>query len=466
MARRFSKIFLAATLFSASLSSNFVKADANYPGIIGKDNWLYYNYEITTVADVPKVNGMLDTIRRFNTVLAANGIAMVATFVPIKMRVYPEFLPPTLKVNAETQGGYARLSQVLRAGQVNVIDINAPMMDAANKTKYAPYPLFLRLDRHWSPSGALVVADAIKAGIEANPALKKVYDATPVQAYKLEISKDKKTLNSHDLVGQLSPQDQASHNYPPESSLLFKAVRSTPGSSPSGIVVLGSSYSMEWTGFPDALRSALQRDITFSTAHGPIGPWYGAISYFSDESVQAKPPKLLILEMSERELHITPDADYREPRSRMLNSTDWLLRVSALVQQSCKASSVTGKIASTGLASKPGAQKSDGVSVDSTTEADFIDIDFNNPITKLDYIVAQLFASGVKTITLEASGPDTAPRKILVEVKGDKVVRALKYPLLSMTGKGYTKVRIYPGNTSGFSFQGLKVCRQPEDLLS
>ena len=87
-------------------------------------------------------------------------------------------------------------------------------------------------------------------------------------------------------------------------------------------------------------------------------------------------------------------------------------------------------------------------------------------MTKLDYLSAQLLAAGVRTITLEASGPDTPQQKILVEVKGDTVVHALKYPLLSLTGKGYTKVRIYPGATSGFSLQGLKVCRQPEDLLS
>ena len=286
-----------------------------------------------------------------------------------------------------------------------------------------------------------------------------------LEKHTLEISKEKKRLNSHDLVGQLSPSEQASHTFPAEISLLFKANRSSPGNSPSGVVVLGSSYSQEWTGFPDALRYALQRDITFSTAAGPIGPWYGAITYFNDPAVQAKLPKLLLLEMSERELHIASDADFREARYR-INPTEWLLRVSALIQQTCKASSVTGKIASTGIAAKPGAQKGDGVGVTSTTDADFMEIEFNNPVTKLDYLSAQLQAAGVRTITLDASGPDTPQQKITVEVKGDTAVHALKYPIISLTGKGFTKVRIYPGTTSGFSFQGLKVCRQPEDILS
>ena len=95
-----------------------------------------------------------------------------------------------------------------------------------------------------------------------------------------------------------------------------------------------------------------------------------------------------------------------------------------------------------------------------------MEIEFNNPVTKLDYLSAQLQAAGVRTITLDASGPDTPQQKITVEVKGDTAVHALKYPIISLTGKGFTKVRIYPGTTSGFSFQGLKVCRQPEDILS
>ena len=477
------KVVPTLAISIATLCSGYVQADAEYQPIIGKDGWLFHGAEIISPADTPKINGALDMVKRFNKVLAANGITMAAIFAPIKMRVYPEFLPPTVKQSSQMMEEYNRMLQVLRAGQVNAIDLSSPMMNAANKKKYMPFPLFLKLDRHWSPSGVLVAADAIKVGIDVNPTLKKVYDATPSQAYKLEISKDKKTQNSHDLVGQLSPQEQASHNFPPENSLLFKVVQVTASNNPQGgspliktvqatsinrpseVVVLGSSDSMEWTDFPKALRYTLQRDIAFSNVVGAIGPWYGAITYFSDETVQSNPPKLLLFEMTERELHMAPDTTYRVPRYR-INPTEWLLRVSALIQQNCKSSLVTGKIASTGIAAKPSAQKADGVGVASTTEAEFIDIDFINPLTKLDYLNAQLTTSGSKVITLEASGPDTPQQKFIVEVKGDNIAHALKYPLLSLTGKGYTKVRIYPGTTSGFSLQGLKVCRQPEDLLS
>ena len=51
-----------------------------------------------------------------------------------------------------------------------------------------------------------------------------------------------------------------------------------------------------------------------------------------------------------------------------------------------------------------------------------------------------------------------------MEVVGDSAEHSFKFPLLSI-GKGYTKVRVLPGRTNGFSFQGFQVCRQPEDLL-
>jgi hypothetical protein len=49
-------------------------------------------------------------------------------------------------------------------------------------------------------------------------------------------------------------------------------------------------------------------------------------------------------------------------------------------------------------------------------------------------------------------------------VPGDGAEHVLKTPIPSL-GKGFTKLKIFPGRGSSFIFNGLRVCRQPEDLL-
>jgi hypothetical protein len=67
-------------------------------------------------------------------------------------------------------------------------------------------------------------------------------------------------------------------------------------------------------------------------------------------------------------------------------------------------------------------------------------------------------------MVLEASGAGIETRWFDVPVPGDGAEHVLKTPLPS-GGKGFTKLRIFPGKSSAFVFKGLQVCRQPEDLL-
>ena len=441
-----------------------VHADSSAHGVVGKEGWLFTDFDVTTAADNPGTDTNLDLIKRFNKVLVANGITMAMTIAPMKMRVYAEYLPPTIKTNEAMVTRYEHAIKVLRASQVNTIDLLTPFLNPANKK--GPFPLFLKLDTHWSPSGVLLASETIKAGIESNPALKKALDATPAVVYKMDISKNKKTSNLHDLVTQI-PQGQSPQNFPREESLLFTVMRAQPKNAstpPPEVTLLGTSNSSIWLGLPDALSYALQRDILVDVTTGDKGSWYATEKYLRSDAFQNKPPKLFLWEMEDRDLIATPNYKYREASYKMDN-TEWLLKASALVQQTCKASSVSGKLGSVGLAANSANQKAGGITAGSTSATDFIEINFNYPIGKLDYVSAKLATSGSSSITLEASGPDVPTRQFTLTVFGDSAEHAFKYPLPS-NGKGYTKVRILPGKTSGFSFQGLQICRLPDDLLN
>ena len=67
-------------------------------------------------------------------------------------------------------------------------------------------------------------------------------------------------------------------------------------------------------------------------------------------------------------------------------------------------------------------------------------------------------------MTLEA-GAGAARRRLSLAVAGDDAPHAFKTPLYAAGGKGYDRVRLYPGKTRRFSLEDVQVCRQVPDLL-
>ena len=55
-------------------------------------------------------------------------------------------------------------------------------------------------------------------------------------------------------------------------------------------------------------------------------------SYLRDDAFQTAPPKVLIWEMPERDMHAPPDYKYREARY-VTSNADWLKRVTELVKK-------------------------------------------------------------------------------------------------------------------------------------
>jgi alginate O-acetyltransferase complex protein AlgJ len=454
---------IAATSVLGVAPANAVETSAAGVGIIGKNEWLFYGNEIMETDDAALANVSIDLIRRFNKVLASNGITMAVVMVPIKMRIYAEHLPDDLKVNAFMTGNYERIEGALREGQVNVININSAFLKSPLRT--SDTPLFFRLDTHWSSTGALLGAETIKTEVAANPVLKKALDATTVEAYKMIVSPRKRASKSRDIL-QLLPANSPANAYAIEHFYQVNVSRTQPPKEdllgnrlPVGVALVGSSYSHDWSGFADDLRYVLQRDILSVAVGADQGSWVGMESYLRDDAFQTNAPKLLIWEMPERDMRAPPDYKFRDVRYK-IDGTEWLLRASAWIQTKCTPSNINSKLLATGIAKN---LKDGDVSSVSTQESDFIEIGFNPPIEKLDYLQARFISAGSKTIVLEATGQGVSTRKFTLNAPGDDSEHALKTPLPS-NGKGYSKVRIFPGKTTKFTFQNLQTCRQPEGI--
>ena len=439
---------------------------AQTPVIIGKDNWLFFRPEMIQPADEVAINTSLDLVERFNKVLSANGTALAYAVVPLKMRIYADFLPERTKLTPYMVASYGRVTRVLKAKGVNVVDVNNALMKS--KIRTSSTPIFFKGDTQMSQLGGMVVAEAIRDEILLNPRLKSAYDATPEEKYTMEFQKQLYTLKEGDLRSRLP----ANHpKYPPEQTLLFDikrtnkvAMGSLNGSAMPEVVLVGSGYSQEWTLFSQALQYALQRDVLPFAVSGEKSPWVSLIeTYVASDNFQNRPPKLLIWETPERELAAPPNYEYREQRYRSDN-TEWLLRVSAWVQRVCKASAVSATIAEVSLASKTQNRVGDAISVAATAEADFVEVRLSQPITKQQYVSARLTTKGSKLVVIDASGPDVATRRFTLTVVGDELEHNFKVPLPSL-GAGYTMLRLFPGQTDKFSIKQLAVCEQPSDLL-
>lgn len=434
-------------------------------GIVGKNQWLFYRYELSDQSDAAATDQTLDLISRFNRVLAARGIALAVAMVPLKMRIYADHLPDHIKLNPYMVTNYERMSNLLHKSGVAVLDLNTAFLNSPKRSGSSP--LFYRLDTHWSLDGAMVAAEAVKRDIESTPSLKKVLRATPEERYNLIAGKRQIPSQGRDLIGQL-PSNAPDYDY--EHVVPVSVVRARPpetqlfgAGSVSGVALLGSSYSKDWTGFVDALRYVLQRNIFSMGIGADQGSWVGLESYLRSDAFQIQTPKLLIWEMPERDMRAPPDYRFREQRY-ISNNMEWLLRVSALVQTDCKPSTVTAKVSQTGLGRLGSKFRDAELKTGPTNDGDYLDIEFDRPLGKLDYVSVIATGQGTSSWVAEGSGAGATDRKFVVEVNGDGTPHPVRTPFPS-NGNGFTKVRLFPGKSGGISLRQLQVCRQPSNLL-
>ena len=444
-------LFVAASLLVCSAQA----ADPS-AGILGKDGWLYFRYENADAAAAPDIARSVRLIGRISRVLARNDVTLVMALIPVKMRVYAEHLPGDFKLTPYMSGQYDQIAKALDAEGVPVIDIGKAF--ASNPKTDGTPPLFFRLDSHWTPTGAMAAAEAIRSGLQSDPALKRAFDATPEEKYSIRWDEKPGISLFNDLVPQLPPGTPAQ---PPESYMGLAAVREkalaasligdeiTPA-----ITLMGSSYSADWTTFPAALRYALQRDVLSHSIPANQGSWVGFESYLRDESFQLHRPKIIVWEMPERDMRAPPAHKYREARYSM-DDNEWLLRAAAWIESACAPASASVKSLGGAL----------GATAAPAKEGEFVEVAFDRPLDRLEYVSARLLSYGATRVRLEPSGPGAPAKPTTVIVPGDDEPHAFRTPLYSSSGKGFDKVRFYPGIARQFAIQDVRVCRQSENLL-
>lgn len=319
----------------AFIASGSAIADEGPTAILGKNEWLFYKYEFADPSSEVAIQNTIGLIKSFEGVLASHGIQLTVAMVPIKMRVYSDFLPDGVKFNDYTRTNYERMLASLKSSGVNAADLNTAFMTSNHRV--GDTPLFFRLDSHWTPTGAMTGAEAIKRGMESDPRSAGPLSTIASVAYSIKVADKKRASKGRDLVNQL-PQNAL--KFEPEMVAPVSVARVNKRQADllgdqdaPDIGLVGSSYTDNWTGFADALRYVLQRELVVVSVPATQGAWIGMENYLRDDSFQAKRPKLLIWEMPERDMHAGPDHKYRETRY-ISSSADWLKRVTELIKKS------------------------------------------------------------------------------------------------------------------------------------
>ncbi|MFZ6876175.1 alginate O-acetyltransferase AlgX-related protein [Undibacterium sp. Di27W] len=443
---------MALFCLTASCLSATTACAEEAAAIAGKHDWLFYRYEWANSADLAATNSSLDLIKSFSQTLHENGITLVVAMVPLKARIYQEHLPEQHKLNPYMAGNYQRMAQVLSAAGVKVIDLNSSFLQSSKNRPEKN--LYFRLDSHWTPAGALLAAETVASSLEADAGMKARLRQIPAEKYSMRWSDQAVATVSRDLVQQLP---KGGPTYAPEYVLDAEITKAASGGNLLGdaaapmISLVGSSYSKPWTRFPEFLKFTLQKDVLAIAVGADQGSWVGMESYLRDDAFQNTPPKFLIWEMPERDMRAPPAFLYREARYRSDNQ-EWLQRVTAMVQTQCRASAASVKLS--------GAQDAHGAQFSKTSAPDYVSLQFSQAADTQDYLQVSIASKTAQSLTLEAMKGEISARKWTIAINADGSPHTLKIALPA-NAKTYTGLKIWPGETQGFSISDARLCRLP-----
>ena len=418
--------------------------------IVGKDDWLFYKYEIFDNSAKQDISQNTELVSKINKILKVNNIELLVVLVPLKMRIYSENLGSNRALlNPFMEDTYNNAAMRFSQEGIKFTNLNEVFLESSERNGLTP--LYFKYDSHWSPSGALLAAKAIKNTIDNNSHLRDAFEKTQVAEYSLSkhgiIDWPKGDLTPNQLLpqGYVSIGTERAENY----SVIKK--NNNVGLFDVGditdLIEVGSSYSKQWTLFPAALQFTLQRNPAFYAITADKGPWYAMLSMLQDGTFQKQRPKLVIWEILERELKVLPDYPYREERYRF-NNQEWMYRAAALIEKNCNLSNLQVKVV-------------DRIDGKESKEMDYVEVDFPQGSSKMNYV--SFYEKGSSTIRVELFSTEKKSDQMTFELPTNKE-SIVKVPLYSTKGN-VSKIRIFPGVTAGFKADNFQICNQPEGIF-
>ena len=434
--------------------------------VVGQNDWLYFEWERYDPAHQDKVERFTDMLARAGKVMAANDVHVVFTISPLKLQVYPQHLPAGFGASPGTEDRNQRMVAALKAAGLTVADqLPAFKAEAAKGGE----PLFLRLDSHWTPTGAMLAGRTIRQAIDADPEAAGVLASIPEARFEATANTTREPSQTTDLLptlpaGAAAPAPETVLRYTIRALDSGSADALTGDSGLPQITVIGSSFTHNATQYPDAVRVALQRDLLDISIPGRQGPFVGMENYVRDTAFQMHPPKMLIWEVPERDSVNPPDSPWRDAEY-FRDSREWLLNLATAVSRTCATSPVGVQVAEANLPDAQARLADGGVGYGPSNADSHVQLDFTGALDSTDFLWADVAIQGGGTVRLQATGSAGKTVDWMMNVPEDGTPMTLK-TRLPADAAGAKSLRLFPGAGQNFAIAQPAVCRHEASLIA
>jgi alginate O-acetyltransferase complex protein AlgJ len=411
----------------------------------------------------------IDVIHAINKVLKKRNIKLIIALVPMVHTVYADQLPVGFvrpRLLLEMYGNiYTRLNQL----GVETPNLEQPFLrHPSHKTMIDP--LFMRVDHHWSPTGALEAARVIGHYIQAKyPAM--LADIPEVK-YSLSFSERKVYWNIVSLYKKLPPSERARVKPDAIRAPEFTLIPSSSGTDASGlglglltdttprIVEVGSSFShTPEFGFVGGLAHHLSRDV-LNASRGGVEAFIPMAEYLASDAYQEHPPAMIIWEIPQRLM-----SGGMKPVN---NSSEWttrqfLLEVAANALGACQ-NGLPGRVTTTNGFQIQGPN----ANIDSSTGKSFVKYQFATAIKPDQYLSLNASSSTSDSLVVEGEGGNAEGGKrprYFVKLGDYNAMHRVNVPLATLTnGKSNSlTIRVSPG--SQLRLEGPMLCNAAPELM-
>lgn len=304
--RKFLNTLVPILLFQLCLAQHITN------GVLqGQKGWLYSSTELAhfnnlNIGYKSYTAKALYTLAQAAELFAANEISLIISIVPSKVNTYPEFLPTEYIPSLELHDRYETALQYLQNSSAIVPNIHGDFLLA--KDEHEGFPLFQRLDHHWSSLGASTAAHSVvkelsQLNLDLGPSSSLTLNDTKI----ISISGD-----STSLFPRLSNEEKLlfeQNAWAFEQALQFvfrenatEAIGLFDDIDPA-ITLVGDSFSDgdgkegRWP-FYSFLKLYSKQDI-LNVATSGSGPWLPMTNYLESETFVSNKPKVVIWEIWE-----------------------------------------------------------------------------------------------------------------------------------------------------------------------
>lgn len=363
----------------------------------GKNGWLFHIAEFGAYQnEQPQdIEEKLNYIAAIAQLLKTQGTQLVVALVPAKIHLYTNQLPDGLPLTNTIKSRYERALGYLQKAGVTAVDLLTPMRQGQRLQEETVYPVYQKLDHHFSSRGALIAAKAVADTVRQVVNLAQL----PRTPFILK-AQSQEFYEQPSLLGRLPKVEQ--NKYKKEAFIPYELTQTSNQllNKPSpAMVLVGSSASKGgrlWP-FEYGIPYYLGTEVANAAQIGR-GPWLPLEEYLSDLSYQQQRPKVIIWQLWEAFLLDVDQAELPEY---------WAARLGALIEDKSSGTALSV------VSSTPTSQE----------------IAVPSGLTALDSIVVEVSSQKLERLVVELVGVGQA-RKVIFRLAASNTKQRIKIPLM------------------------------------